>query len=155
MKTLKAISITFFLILFTNTISSQKDYDSFELSREIVLNGTSETQEITFEVKSNSRGIIFDIKCELKTNELSIKILDPNGKNIGDFTIENNVKFNQKNKEAINTRKYQETVTGQIDKIAPPIIGKWKIVIEPKQAVFANILINTKQILKKHENTKN
>lgn len=146
----KAILTT---ILFVLTISSlfaqNNDITIFNLNRNIKLQSTSERKEIPLDITSNTVVLKLKIDCQLYYNELSIEIIDPNGKKMGSFTVENMRKHEKGQKATSLEEKYTELVAGQIDKeITNPIKGKWVIQIAPKNEVHAEINISTKQYLK-------
>jgi|GEM_PF-4799636 len=140
--------IASFFLLFMSAYSFAQLESTFDLSRSITLNHTSEQKIIPLTVKDDTSHINFEVNCELLYNEIGIEIIDPAGKVLGSFTIESQVVYDEKNKDAVNTRAYQETVTGQIIKVVKGTEGTFKIIITPKGKVSSKIEIKSKQYLK-------
>lgn len=148
--------IIFFSVLFiiTNYTFGQGNENYFDINRNITLNGMEKTKEIILKVNPETKGIRFNIDCYLSVNELSIEIVDPNGKKVGSFSIESQIKSNDEktvsNEDIYNVlissnQEYSESVNGKINKLVRSIPGKWKIVIKPTNPVNAKIQISTRQ----------
>lgn len=131
----------------TSFISGQ-DATTFNLERQIILNGESENIEILLSVSGQDNALNLKIQSKIQEGELTIEIYDPKNEKKGNYSIGSQVKTTQSNikkndmdnefereLELLGTimgvRK--ESVQGTITRtIKDPLKGNWVVKIIPK-----------------------
>jgi hypothetical protein len=144
MKKLLCRILTTFLCLFvmTSFISGQEEATTFNLERQIILNGESENLEVILSVSEQDNGLILKIKSNIQEGDLTIEIYNPKNEKQGNYSIGSQLKStksssnkNQTEKElealGINKEKVQGTITRSIEN---PLKGNWVVKIIPKNA---------------------
>lgn len=94
------------------------------LTREIKLEATSESKEVTFEIGDDIEKFEFVLSSLLTAGQLKIDVLDPKNKNRGTYVVGSQLesKWTEKVKGIINTA------------IKSPEAGVWKVVFSPGAA---------------------
>jgi len=143
MKKLLCRFLSTFLCLFvmTSFISGQ-DATTFNLERQIILNGESENLEVILSVSEQDNALILKIQSNIQEGELTVEIYDPKNEKQGNYSIGSQLKStksnsnkNQMEKELEARGIYKEKVQGTITRsIKNPVKGNWVVKIIPKNA---------------------
>ena len=145
MKKLLCRFLTTFLCLFviTSFISGQ-DATTFNLERQIILNGESENIEILLSVSEQDNTLNLKIQSKIREGELTIEIYDPKNEKKGNYSIGSQVKNTQSNSNKTDMDKElellgtligvrKESVQGTITRtIKDPVKGNWVVKIIQK-----------------------
>ncbi len=120
------------LLLTSNAFSQSQGQQDCEcnattLSRNIELDGSSDTEDIKIEVSDETKKMFIGVNSTIESGYLTVEIYDPSGNKKGNFSVESQVK---------SSDKKREQVCGQMQKqIEDPEKGTWRVKLIPKNAV--------------------
>lgn len=142
---------TLFLVFSALTLNSQSvkatkqvDHTEFTLQKTINLNDESDKMEVTIPISESKVALQLNIASIVWAGELSIEVYDPTGEKLGDYSVGSENSINVEKTKSDPTKN--KGVTGQIIKTVDfPIVGKWKIIIIPKNAK-GTLEIRTNQV---------
>ena len=116
--------------------NSQKCCNSISLERSIKFEGSSDTEEITIEVNEDIKMMHLGVNGIISSGQLTVEVYDPKGDKYGNFSIESQIKSNDKKREK---------VCGQMQRqIEKPMKGKWVVKLIPVK-VSGDISIHAMQ----------
>ncbi len=122
------------LFMFFSLSMFAQQCDVVTTNRNIQLDGSSDTEEITVEVTEDITCLSIGINSTIQSGYLTMEIYDPKGEKQGNFSVESQLKSNAKTKEL---------VCGQMQKqIKEPLKGKWVVKLIPNN-VKGDITIHT------------
>ena len=125
MKTsIKSCAAVILLIFVSFSAVAQKSCNSNNTTRNITLDGSSDTENIKLEVADNVKDLHLGINSTISSGYLTVEIYDPKGGKQGYFSVESQMSSGAKKKEE---------VCGQMNKqINEPMKGEWTVKLIPK-----------------------